>query len=54
MYPLNHLFRIRVRALNLLKFLTNELKIVIVAVGTSDAFHAFKRTFRWPAALSPS
>jgi hypothetical protein len=30
------------RALNLLKFLTNELKIVIVAVGTSDAFHALQ------------
>ena len=27
------------RALNLLKFLTNELKIVIVAVGTSDALN---------------
>jgi hypothetical protein len=30
------------RALNLLKFLTNELRIVIVAVGTSDAFHALQ------------
>jgi hypothetical protein len=30
------------RALNLLKLLTNELKIVIVAVGTSDAFHALQ------------
>jgi ATP-dependent Clp protease ATP-binding subunit ClpA len=30
------------RALNLLKFLTNELEIVIVAVGTSDAFHALQ------------
>ena len=28
------------RALNLLKFLANELKIVVVVVGTSDAFHA--------------
>jgi replication-associated recombination protein RarA len=28
------------RALNLLKFLANELKIVVVIVGTSDAFHA--------------
>ncbi len=34
------------RALNLLKFLTNELKIVIVAVGTSDAFHALQTDFR--------
>jgi hypothetical protein len=30
------------RALNLLKFLTNALKIVVVAVGTSDAFHALQ------------
>lgn len=30
------------RALNLLKVLTNELKIVIVAVGTSDAYHALQ------------
>jgi hypothetical protein len=30
------------KALNLLKFLANELKIVVVAVGTSDAFHALQ------------
>ena len=30
------------RALNLLKFITNELRIVVVAVGTSDAFHALE------------
>ena len=30
------------RALNLLKFLTNALKIVVVAVGTSDAFHSLQ------------
>jgi len=30
------------RALNLLKFLSNELKIVMVVVGTSDAFHALQ------------
>lgn len=30
------------RALNLLKFLTNELKIVLVAVGTADTFHAME------------
>jgi hypothetical protein len=35
-------YREQRRALNLLKFLTNELKIVVVAVGTSDAFHALE------------
>ena len=30
------------RALNLLKFLANELRIVVVVVGTSDAFHALQ------------
>jgi hypothetical protein len=30
------------RALNLLKFLANELKICVIAVGTSDAFHALQ------------
>jgi len=30
------------RALNLLKFVANELKIVVVAVGTQDAFHAMQ------------
>jgi uncharacterized coiled-coil protein SlyX len=30
------------KSLNLLKFLANELKIVVVAVGTSDAFHALQ------------
>jgi hypothetical protein len=28
------------RALNLLKFVANELKIAVVAVATHDAFHA--------------
>jgi len=30
------------RALNLLKFVANELKIAVVAVGTHDAFHAMQ------------
>lgn len=30
------------RALNLLKFVANELKIAVVAVGTLDAFHAMQ------------
>ncbi len=30
------------RALNLLKFVANELKIVVVVVGTQDAFHALQ------------
>lgn len=30
------------RALNLLKFLANELRIVVVVVGTTDAFHALQ------------
>lgn len=30
------------RALNLLKFVANELKIAVVAVGTQDAFHAMQ------------
>jgi Bacterial TniB protein len=32
----------RLRALNLLKFAANELKIAVVAVGTHDAFHAMQ------------
>ena len=30
------------RALNLLKFMANELRIVVVVVGTTDAFHALQ------------
>jgi ATP-dependent Clp protease ATP-binding subunit ClpA len=30
------------RALNLLKFVANELKVVVVVVGTQDAFHALQ------------
>ena len=30
------------RALNLLKFLANELRIVVVVIGTADAFHALQ------------
>jgi hypothetical protein len=30
------------RALNLLKFVANDLKIVVVVVGTQDAFHALQ------------
>jgi replication-associated recombination protein RarA len=41
------------RALNLLKFLTNELKIVIVAVGTSDAFHALQTDVQVASRFEP-
>jgi Bacterial TniB protein len=41
------------RALNLLKFLTNELKIVIVAVGTSDAFHALQTEVQVASRFEP-
>jgi len=41
------------RALNLLKFLTNELKIVVVAVGTSDAFHALQTDLQVASRFEP-
>lgn len=41
-------------ALNLLKYLGNELKICIVAVGTSDAPLAFQSVHRLAAELRPS
>jgi hypothetical protein len=41
------------RALNLLKFLTNELKIVMVAVGTSDAFHALQTDVQVASRFEP-
>jgi replication-associated recombination protein RarA len=41
------------RALNLLKFLTSELKIVIVAVGTSDAFHALQTDVQVASRFEP-
>ena len=41
------------RSLNLLKFLTNELKIVIVAVGTSDAFHALQTDVQVASRFEP-
>jgi hypothetical protein len=41
------------RALNLLKFLTNELKIVIVAVGTSDAYHALQTDVQVASRFEP-
>lgn len=41
------------RALNLLKFLTNELKIVIVAVGSSDAFHALQTDVQVASRFEP-
>jgi hypothetical protein len=37
----------------LLKFLTNELKIVIVAVGTSDAFHALQTDVQVASRFEP-
>jgi hypothetical protein len=39
--------------INLLKFLTNELKIVIVAVGTSDAFHALQTDVQVASRFEP-
>ncbi len=47
------LARGRRRALNLLKFLTNELKIVIVAVGTSDAYHALQTDVQVASRFEP-
>jgi hypothetical protein len=41
------------RALNLLKFLTNELRIVILAVGTSDAFHALQTDVQVASRFEP-
>jgi replication-associated recombination protein RarA len=41
------------RSLNLLKFLTNELRIVIVAVGTSDAFHALQTDVQVASRFEP-
>ena len=42
------------RALNLLKLLTNELKIIIVAVGAPMPSTRCRPTCRWPAAMSRS
>jgi hypothetical protein len=36
-------YREQRRALNLLKFLANELRISVIAIGTQDAFHALQR-----------
>ncbi len=41
------------RALNLLKFLANELKIVVVAVGTTDAFHALQTDVQVASRFEP-
>ena len=41
------------RALNLLKFLANELKIVVVVVGTSDAFHALQTDVQVASRFEP-
>jgi Bacterial TniB protein len=41
------------KALNLLKFLANELKIVVVAVGTSDAFHALQTDVQVASRFEP-
>ena len=41
------------RALNLLKFLANELKIVVVVVGTSDAFHALQTDLQVASRFEP-
>jgi hypothetical protein len=41
------------RALNLLKFLANELKIVVVVVGTSDAFHPLQTDLQVASRFEP-
>ncbi len=41
------------KSLNLLKFLANELKIVVVAVGTSDAFHALQTDVQVASRFEP-
>ena len=41
------------RALNLLKFMTNELKIVVVVVGTADAFHALQTDVQVASRFEP-
>lgn len=41
------------RALNLLKFVANELKIAVVAIGTPDAFHAMQIDARVASRFEP-
>jgi hypothetical protein len=41
------------RALNLLKFLANELRIAVVVVGTSDAFHALQTDVQVASRFEP-
>jgi Bacterial TniB protein len=41
------------RVLNLQKFVANELKIVVVAVGTQDAFHALQTDAQVASRFAP-
>jgi len=46
-------YRLQRRSLNLLKFLANELRISVIAIGTSDAFHALQTDVQVASRFEP-